>query len=177
MKATIVYISKKLIEVEILCNCNFIILINNNFIKCNFNKSVNFNLQYYSNVVGLPTDSCIFYSIRLVERFFSLRKFGMYCTWYISKIIDIESNRKLVNENQIVKFVSKPSPIINMDAHALFDIFWTVEQKHPPTAILTLGRARIIFNITLIAFVWKKKVMYCTSRMPWGWVKHGLIFI
>ncbi len=36
---------------------------------------------------------------------------------------------------------------------ALFDVFWTVEQKHPPTAILTLARARIIFNITLIGFV------------------------
>ncbi len=31
------------------------------------------------------------------------------------------------------------------DACALFDCFWTVEQKHPPTPILTLARARIIF--------------------------------
>ncbi len=47
-----VYISKKRIEVEtLLCNCNYYF---KNFIKCNFNKSVNFNLQYYSNVV--PTD-------------------------------------------------------------------------------------------------------------------------
>ncbi len=47
-----------------------------------------------------------------------------------------------------------------MDAHALFDVFWTVEQKHPPTAMITLGIARTIFNITPIGFVWKKKVMY-----------------
>ncbi len=33
------------------------------------------------------------------------------------------------------------------DAHALFDVFWTVEQKHLPTPILTLERARIIFYI------------------------------
>ncbi len=37
-----------------------------------------------------------------------------------------------------------------IDARALFDYFWTVEQKHPP----------IIFNITQIGFVWKKKVIY-----------------
>ncbi len=35
-----------------------------------------------------------------------------------------------------------------MDPRALFDYFWTVEQKHPPTPILTLGRARVIFNMT-----------------------------
>ncbi len=47
-----------------------------------------------------------------------------------------------------------------MDAHALFDYFWTVEQKHPPTPIITLGRARNIFNVPPIGFVWKKKVIY-----------------
>ncbi len=47
-----------------------------------------------------------------------------------------------------------------MDVRALFDVFWTVEQKHPPTAMIKLGRARTIFNITLIGFVWKKKVIY-----------------
>ncbi len=25
-----------------------------------------------------------------------------------------------------------------MEVHALFDVFWTVEQKHPPNAIITL---------------------------------------
>ncbi len=33
----------------------------------------------------------------------------------------------------------------------------------------------LFFYITLIGFVWKKKVIY--TRMPWGGVKHGLIFI
>ncbi len=47
-----------------------------------------------------------------------------------------------------------------MDACTLFDYFWTVEQKHPPTPILALGRARKFFKITLIGFVWKKKVIY-----------------
>ncbi len=47
-----------------------------------------------------------------------------------------------------------------MDAHALFDVFWTVEQKHPPTPILMLGRARNILKVTPIGFVWKKKVIY-----------------
>ncbi len=47
---------KKLTEVEILlCNCKFIIL-KSSLSVANFNKSVNFNLQYYSNVV--PTVSC-----------------------------------------------------------------------------------------------------------------------
>ncbi len=31
-----------------------------------------------------------------------------------------------------------------MDANALFDVLWTVEQKHLPTAMITLGRARTI---------------------------------
>ncbi len=42
-------------------------------------------------------------------------------------------------------FIHPPEPCearFIMDAHALFDYFWTVEQKHPPTAILKLGRAR-----------------------------------
>ncbi len=42
--------------------------------------------------------------------------------------------------------------------------------------IIKLERARAIFNITLIGFVWKKKVIY-TYKMSWGWVKHWLIFI
>ncbi len=46
------------------------------------------------------------------------------------------------------------------DARALFDYFLTVEQKHQPIPILAVGRARQIFNITLIGFVWKKKVIY-----------------
>ncbi len=29
-----------------------------------------------------------------------------------------------------------------MDPRALFDYFWTVEQKHPPTPILTLGKSQ-----------------------------------
>ncbi len=40
-----------------------------------------------------------------------------------------------------------------MDARALFDEFWTVEQKHPLTAMITLGIARTIINITLTGFV------------------------
>ncbi len=48
----------------------------------------------------------------------------------------------------------------NMHAHALFDVFWTVEQKHAHTAMIQLGIARTIFYITPIGFVWKKKVIY-----------------
>ncbi len=40
-----------------------------------------------------------------------------------------------------------------MDGCALFDDFWTVGQKHSPTAMIELRRARMIFNITLIGFV------------------------
>ncbi len=47
-----------------------------------------------------------------------------------------------------------------MDAYALFNVFWTVKQKHPPTAMIELRSARTIFNITLIVFVWKMKVIY-----------------
>ncbi len=50
--------------------------------------------------------------------------------------------------------------IFIMDAHALFDVFWTVEQKHPSTPILFLKRARNNFNVTPIGFVWKKKVKH-----------------
>ncbi len=54
---------------------------------------------------------------------------------------------------------------------------WISNPLHPLTAMIELRRARTIFNITLIGFVWKKKVIYSTPRMPWGWEKHGLIFI
>ncbi len=60
-------------------------------------------------------------------------------------------------------FIHPPEPCearFITDARGLFDYFWTIEQKHPPTAILKLGRARIIFNISPIGFVWKKKVIY-----------------
>ncbi len=60
-------------------------------------------------------------------------------------------------------FIHAPKPCearFIMDAHALFDVFWTVEQKHPPTAMITFGIARTIFNITPIGFFWKKKVIY-----------------
>uniref|UniRef100_A0A671QSN8 Voltage-dependent L-type calcium channel subunit beta-2 n=1 Tax=Sinocyclocheilus anshuiensis TaxID=1608454 RepID=A0A671QSN8_9TELE len=40
-----------------------------------------------------------------------------------------------------------------MDGCTLLDLLWTVEQKHPPTAIIKLERARTIFNITPIGFV------------------------
>ncbi len=40
-----------------------------------------------------------------------------------------------------------------MDVCALFGVLWTVEQKHPPTAMITLGIARTIFNITPIGFI------------------------
>ncbi len=39
------------------------------------------------------------------------------------------------------------------DARTLFDVLWTDEQKHPSAAMITLGRARTTFNITLIGFV------------------------
>ncbi len=39
------------------------------------------------------------------------------------------------------------------DAHTLFNVFWTVEQKHLPTATIELRSAPI-------GFVWKKKVIY-----------------
>ncbi len=50
-------------------------------------------------------------------------------------------------------FIHPPEPCearFITDAHALFDVLWTVEQKHPPTAMITLGIARTIFNITPI---------------------------
>ncbi len=40
-----------------------------------------------------------------------------------------------------------------MDANALFDVFWTVEQKHPPIAMIELRSARTICYIQ-----WGKKV-------------------
>ncbi len=52
-------------------------------------------------------------------------------------------------------FIHPPEPCearFIMDARTLFDVFWTVEQKHPPTAMITLGIARTIFYITPIGF-------------------------
>ncbi len=53
-------------------------------------------------------------------------------------------------------FIHPPEPCeacFITDACTLFNIFWTVEQKHPPTAIITLRRVRTMYNITLIGFV------------------------
>ncbi len=53
-------------------------------------------------------------------------------------------------------FIYAPEPSeahFIMDVHALFDMFWTVEQKHPTTAMIMLGRARTIFYITQIGLV------------------------
>ncbi len=62
-----------------------------------------------------------------------------------------------------------------MDACALFDVFWTVEQKHPPTPVIKLRRARTIVYITPIGFIWKKSVIY--TYMPQGWVNNRAIFL
>ncbi len=70
---------------------------------------------------------------------------------FLTKMID------LLQEPFIHPLESREACFI-MDACALFDIFWTVEQKHLPTPILKLRRARIIFNITPIGFVWKKVI-------------------
>ncbi len=61
-----------------------------------------------------------------------------------------------------------------MDARTLFHVFfWTVDNKLPLTPLKVLAGTGQCFNITLIGFVWKKKV---TLRMLRGWVKHRLIF-
>ncbi len=66
-------------------------------------------------------------------------------------------------DSQQEAFIHPPEPCkacFIMDAHALFDVLWTVEQKHPPTAMIELRRARTIFYLTPIGFIWKKKVVY-----------------
>ncbi len=55
-----------------------------------------------------------------------------------------------------VAFIHAPEPCearFIMDARTLFDAFWTVEQKQLPTAMITLGIARTIFNITPIGYI------------------------
>ncbi len=47
-------------------------------------------------------------------------------------------------------FIHPPEPCearFIMNARALFKVFWTVEQKHPPTAVIELRSARTIFYI------------------------------
>jgi len=39
------------------------------------------------------------------------------------------------------------------DVQSLFDDLWTVQLQHPLTAMIELGIARTIFNITMIGFV------------------------
>ncbi len=40
-----------------------------------------------------------------------------------------------------------------MDGCSLFDVLWTVEQKHPLNAMIMLGIVRTIFYVTQIGFV------------------------
>ncbi len=53
-------------------------------------------------------------------------------------------------------FIHPPEPCearFITDARTLLNMFWTVEQKHPPTAMIELRSARTFFNITPIGFV------------------------
>ncbi len=59
-----------------------------------------------------------------------------------------------------------------MDARTLLNVFWTAQQKHPPTAMMTVGIARTIFYITPI----ERRKSY-SPGMPRGGVKHRLIFM
>ncbi len=59
-------------------------------------------------------------------------------------------------DSQQDAFIHLPEPCeahFIMDACALFGVFWTIEQKHPPTAMIMLGIARTFFNITPIGFI------------------------
>ncbi len=64
----------------------------------------------------------------------------------------------------------------DMSRRTLFHIFWTVDKKHPLTPIVTLG-ARAIFNITLIGFVWKKKVIYSSSVFAASWNSSEILHL
>ncbi len=58
-------------------------------------------------------------------------------------------------------FIHAPEPceaFFIMDAHTLFNVSWTVKEKHPPTN--NAWNSRTIFNIPPIGFIWKKKVIY-----------------
>ncbi len=46
------------------------------------------------------------------------------------------------------------------DACTLFHVFRTESSKHPFSPMERFGGARTIINLTLIGFVWKKKVTY-----------------
>ncbi len=66
-------------------------------------------------------------------------------------------------DSQRETFIHPPEPCEGRfitDAHTLFHIFWTVDNKHLLIPTERLGGARTIFNITLIGFVWKKNVTY-----------------
>ncbi len=66
-------------------------------------------------------------------------------------------------------FIHPPEPCearFIMDARALFNVFWTVKEKHPPTKMIELRSAKTIFNITLIGFVWEKKM-----HIHLGWLE------
>ncbi len=60
-------------------------------------------------------------------------------------------------------FIHPPEPCEGRfitDACTLFHVFWTESSKHPFSPMERLGGARTIINLTLIGFVWKKKVTY-----------------
>ncbi len=53
-------------------------------------------------------------------------------------------------------FIHPPEPCearFIMDERALFDVLRTVQQKHPLTAMITLGITKPIFNIIPTVFV------------------------
>ncbi len=59
-------------------------------------------------------------------------------------------------------FIHPPEPCDAriMDAHTLFKASWTVEQKHPPTAIIELGSGQDNFYYNSDWIRLKEEVIY-----------------
>ncbi len=71
-------------------------------------------------------------------------------------------------------FIQPPEPCeahFIMDARTLFDVFWTVEQKHPTTAMITLGIARTILHLHLV--IWQTLL----SKATYNWGIHKAIHL
>ncbi len=75
-------------------------------------------------------------------------------------------------------FIHKPElcdACFNMDGCTLFDYFWTIEQKHLPMHFKAWTSQDNFLNNS--DWIRLKKESHTSNSIPWGWVKHGLIFI
>ncbi len=112
-------------------------------------------ISIYFSISHTPTSYIIHWNSFCIRQSAEVREMFMFEIW----IFFLQKNMDLLQEAFIHSQELCEARFI-MDSRTLFNVLWTVVQKHPLTAMLRLRRARTIFYITPIRFFWKRKAIY-----------------